>query len=176
MKVKKIEPPDWDLWLNFSYVELWQAVALSLDIDPDSPLLITVKFNGYKDLKPPNEYCQRLRTVMSHFPEGSVNDSCELASFIAWLKTSEWNMPSQLDALKAQPQAKQPEYLRRYERLLELGGGYTKGHKGFRFQKIEELAKLEAEENRARHNKKTIREDLIKAAQEAEDAKQSGNT
>ena len=34
--VKKIQTPDWSEWLNVPRVTVWQACALSVDIEPHS--------------------------------------------------------------------------------------------------------------------------------------------
>ncbi len=104
MEVKKIEPPDWDLWLKMGAVELWQGVALSMNFEPDSEALRTVKFDGYRAVNAPKDYCDCLRIVMSNLPDTQVRSTFYLADLVAWFKQAAWEMPPQLDVLEAQPQ------------------------------------------------------------------------
>jgi hypothetical protein len=48
---------DWDHWLNMPTVTLWQAVALSMNIDPDDEQRINIKDGGLnKRIAPPDRH------------------------------------------------------------------------------------------------------------------------
>ncbi len=80
------------------------------------------------------------------------------------------------DTVETLSPATEPEHMRRYKRLKTLGGGHTVTKGKIRFQKFKELAALESQEKRPRHNTKTIRTDLNKAVEELAEAERSGNT
>jgi hypothetical protein len=118
-------PPDWDFWVNMPEVELWQAPALSLGIDPEDLLFSR---DGWmdggsdagpyfeKDSFPSDEirkqYRKRLSLLQVHcsnqeyFRPGKLSMSTwyrctvHLSDFAAWAKdVMNWAMPHELAAL-----------------------------------------------------------------------------
>jgi hypothetical protein len=109
--------PDWSEWRLIPQVELWQAVALSLDCEPNK-----LQFDGTRDGAPgldesvhgetiAREFAKRLRVLLAnltggHFSRGAFNTESPhrhqilLAEFAAWVRDiAGWNMPVALLAL-----------------------------------------------------------------------------
>lgn len=84
-----LPPINWTLWGSMYDVELWQAAALSLNINPDT-IKDPTKFNhgNFKD---------RLRLLENWLPKKNRLMLCELAG--KWSKISEWDIPLELAAL-----------------------------------------------------------------------------
>ena len=67
---------DWDFWLNMPTVRIWQACALSLNIDPEkmkqhpdgymTPEGFLFKDESFKTNKEKDEFNKRLRLLSSH--------------------------------------------------------------------------------------------------------------
>jgi len=104
------QKPDWDFWLIMPKVELWQACALSLNIEPDSIAPENDGMGGesfFKAEKFPdseiwNKFNKRLRLLDAYIRE---QDECfphamELVTFIrlAMNFPHSWNMPPELVA------------------------------------------------------------------------------
>lgn len=81
-------PLDWKLWGSMYDVELWQAAALSLNINPDT-IKDPIKFNhgNFKD---------RLRLLENWLPNNNHLMLCELAG--KWSKIFKWQIPPELAA------------------------------------------------------------------------------
>lgn len=122
--------PDWDLWLHMPEVRLWQAVALSMNMDPDSlknhpqawmagagaePIF---KENSFSSQAQKDMFGKRLRllvankTVKNGFSPGTLsmdnphNHGVRLSEFAAWAPTVRWNdIPPELAALAKKPTA-----------------------------------------------------------------------
>jgi hypothetical protein len=109
--------PNWRLWTSVPHVELWQAVALSLDLDPDlipsfsgwelrdhvgSPGL-TAEFNlrlrilhaqcGPSWRKKPGPVTQKVNG------DDELRDEIELLDFVVWGRALKWRMPRELTNL-----------------------------------------------------------------------------
>lgn len=82
-------PPDWNLWGSMYDVELWQAAALSLNINPDS-IKDPDSFNF-------GEYKVRLLLLENWLPSQKRIMLCELAG--KWSKVHKWQIPPELAAL-----------------------------------------------------------------------------
>lgn len=91
----ELPKPDWNFWGKHYDVELWQAAALSLNINPDAikdPEHFYI--NEYKDrlrllvnwLAPRDEHPYQVRVML-----------CELAG--RWSKVLKWQIPPELAAL-----------------------------------------------------------------------------
>ncbi len=119
--------PDWEFWLHLPQIELWQAPALSLGIDPDS-LEFTrdgwmagggmndgpfIEEDSFPSIEAHTQYKKRLRLLRAHssdqayFQPGDLNMSrwyrgtVRLEDFATWaVNTVKWpNLPPPLAAL-----------------------------------------------------------------------------
>lgn len=84
-----LPPINWTLWGSMYDVELWQAAALSLNINPDT-IKDPTKFNhgNFKD---------RLRLLENWLPKNNRLMLCEFAG--KWSKIFEWDIPPEIAAL-----------------------------------------------------------------------------
>ena len=118
--------PDWNFWRNLPELALWQAVALSLDLDPDAinpsnidnQILDADGWSGEIVLSASTlgEFSKRLRLLHGnlvphgHFSrfiidyEDSHLSIIRLRDFVAWMVSGpQWNnLPSELLAMNAQ--------------------------------------------------------------------------
>ena len=101
--------PDWDFWLDLDQVAAWQAVSLSVNIDPD-----TVKFNRERysispviDADIANLFSKRSRKleprIMNDFKTrglvigaGTLGIQISLRDFAGWAKNRNWEIPKYL--------------------------------------------------------------------------------
>ena len=92
---------DWDLWLNMPTVKLWQACALSLDIDPDKMT------HGDKEK---DYFHKRLRLLteqvfftdylhIASISRENIDSKIYLESFAEWALDIKWDIPKELKAL-----------------------------------------------------------------------------
>lgn len=105
--------PDWKFWPSRPWVKAWEAVALSLNIEPRSleedPLSFMADTGGgpfflKRDFPNPEvkaEFDKRLRLAIARSPnpEFSGFDDVNLAEFSAWSLSSRWPVPPQIAAL-----------------------------------------------------------------------------
>lgn len=122
---------DWDFWRNMPNVMLWQACALSLNLNPDSlkrsgqgwmagvgsgPYFDSRSFPNSgieKSLHKRRELLRANITSQAHFSPGRIdmntpdNWSVKLIEFVAWATSIEWDMPIEL-AVMAKPKALEP--------------------------------------------------------------------
>lgn len=82
-------PINWTLWGSMYDVELWQAAALSLNINPDT-INNPAKFNH-------DNYKNRLRLLENWLRNTNRVMLCELAG--KWSKVCKWDIPPELAAL-----------------------------------------------------------------------------
>jgi hypothetical protein len=97
---------DWGLWGNFISAEIWQVVALSLNIEPDS-LSIDWRWANYGD---PFDDCstafkRRLKIALNHVRNGALpctslaynvpTSTIKLIDFADWALDRKWNLPTQ---------------------------------------------------------------------------------
>ena len=107
---------DWDHWLNIPTVTLWQAVALSMDIDPDDEQRINIREGGLnklitspdKDIK----YRKRLKLLIAHVYDTNhlhvrnrekikyANSVIYLNSFADFALIIDWDIPKELTLLR----------------------------------------------------------------------------
>ncbi|MBL79703.1 MAG: hypothetical protein CMH70_06700 [Nitrosomonadaceae bacterium] len=104
---------DWDFWLLMPHVKIWQAVALSIDIDPK-------KMTGRMTSKGPQFYSKSFRTIKEQndfdrrcelliarvlntndirivfISNVSIDSEIYLNSFVDWVLSVEWNIPQEL--------------------------------------------------------------------------------
>jgi hypothetical protein len=108
---------DWDFWIELDRVEAWKAVALSLDIDPD-----TVGFDShsYSVSPAPNaeraiSFNKRTRLLEPRIHmdfkihalvvgAGNLRTQISLLQFVGWAKYYKWEVPQALSEL-AEPTA-----------------------------------------------------------------------
>jgi len=105
--------PDWEFWRDMPEVELWQACALSLNLDP-YPLTPSDDGMGmggesyFKMRNFPNEetwekFNKRRRLLEAHMrqPNGRFSNSERLSDFVTWALSlsTPWDMPPKLKAL-----------------------------------------------------------------------------
>ncbi len=102
--------PDWKFWPDMPKVQLWQACALSLNLDPDSLTFSNDGMGGASYIKMqsfPNEeawekFNKRLRLLEAKMRESRV---VPLADFVKWASSlsTPWDMPPELVALAQKP-------------------------------------------------------------------------
>ena len=80
-------PPDWTEWLNIPKVPLRQAVALSLDIEPNSGTIPSAE----KD-----EFRKRVRIA-----EANLKEPVKLSEFVQFALSIKWSLPPQLARIAA---------------------------------------------------------------------------
>lgn len=106
MKPKDKGSADWNLWADMEEVQLWQAVALSLDIEPNSlPGLDFRPIVGGPFDDCPDEFKRRLKLAVSKFYE--ANTEIRLSSLREWAVqlTRPWTFPK--DFPQQQPTIKE---------------------------------------------------------------------
>ncbi len=96
--------PDWKFWRDMPQVDLWQACALSLNLDPDSLTFSNDGMGGASYIKMqsfPNEeawekFNKRLRLLEAKMRESRV---VPLADFVKWALSlsTPWDMPPELE-------------------------------------------------------------------------------
>ena len=107
-----VQPPKWDKWRHMRDVEIWEAVALSLNLDPDKLPVYLRAYDKYGDdpfrICPP-QFLERLLVVNSNCgksfgfkPVHNLKARClvDLPEFAAWaLKLSIPDLPPELMAM-----------------------------------------------------------------------------
>lgn len=113
-----MKTPDWEFWLDFDQVEAWQAVALSLNVDPDGlehweyqlkPLPdskeIAERFNkrarrlSRRIIYDFKTYGGRAATYGYDTSSLPLHDLIKLSDFATWAQKRPWSMPEKLSAL-----------------------------------------------------------------------------
>jgi len=108
--MEKTEKPNWDKWRNMLEVVLWEAVALSLDVEPDyldSRDEILSRHRQAKQYKDENDFNDRYDVAESHMGigkplrPGSIlprahRAGISLAEFSAWAQSINWEIPQEL--------------------------------------------------------------------------------
>lgn len=109
---------DWNHWLNMPSVKLWEAVALSMDADPENEPFIGQYFRagrlGESELNEDGDkFRKRLVLLKAHFSDtkhlrivlvSSDNDNSRvyLNSFVEWaLNIVHWDIPKELKSLES---------------------------------------------------------------------------
>ena len=130
-------PPDWEMWQSMPTARLWEAVALSLGVDP---------VEAARDAYLPqhcSDYPKRLRIAEAHLAAGTAlrlvsgaldtpTATVRLPEFGAWARSVGWALPAAFpcSAQKAEPaptkETSQAQRARRLDRLRELDGDMTK--------------------------------------------------
>lgn len=109
--------PNWAKWRFIPTLALWQAVALSLDIDPDKVKTSVESYLIVDDIvfSEPRQFTDRIDVARGNLGHGLVGLSHEnptstkvnLAQFAAWAFSIGWTIPRELDALRLEP-SKEP--------------------------------------------------------------------
>lgn len=108
--MEKTEKPNWDKWRNMLEVVLWEAVALSLDVEPDyldSRDEILSRHRQPKQYKDEKDFNDRYDVAESHMGigkplrPGSIlprahRAGISLAEFSAWAQSINWEIPQEL--------------------------------------------------------------------------------
>ncbi len=104
--------PDWGFWVELGWVEAWQAVLLSLDVEPDSfqfePQTLSVTPALPSSVG--NSFNKRVRllepSVISDFKTrgirvggGSLTAQISIANFAGWAISRAWDVPQNLSAI-----------------------------------------------------------------------------
>lgn len=112
------QTPDWEFWLAMPKIKLWQACALSLNLEPDS---IAPENDGmvgeyfftqrkFPNLEIWNKFCKRVRLLEAHEQNqyGYPSLTIELIDFVkrAMNFLHPWDMPEELVALAKQLEEK----------------------------------------------------------------------
>lgn len=104
---------DWELWAFIPQCELWQAVALSLDLEPPE---YSHEVRGW-----PSEYERRLKIANAHIECKNLAHNkfgCEnvnLPVFCAWAQSLGWSLPGRFPCAGAtQPKAPSAANTKKY--------------------------------------------------------------
>jgi hypothetical protein len=104
--------PSWDRWLNFSDLEIWEAVALSLDLDPDLLPVDWRPVGGGPFDDCPREFCDRLQVAVRSIGDplritslrvgDVVRSKVRLSEFVGWATTlpRPWSLPADFASIK----------------------------------------------------------------------------
>lgn len=121
-----VEMPDWSEWANVPDAEDWQAVLLSMDVEPHAvkhnrdawmaggsgarPSLDSDSFPSHEAFA---DYEKRLRILQANVSHNRVRVTAltpgggcariDLRSFAAWALNIGWSMPTDLEALARKP-------------------------------------------------------------------------
>jgi len=108
--MEKTEKPNWDKWRNMLEVVLWEAVALSLDVEPDYLDSRDEKLSMHRQPKQDKDeknFNDRYDVAESHMGigkplrPGSIlprahRAGISLAEFAAWAQSINWEIPQEL--------------------------------------------------------------------------------
>lgn len=92
-QIDRKDSADWDLWAFIPHCEDWQAVALSLDIEPPE--------YSHRVIGWPPEYERRLKITRAHVENKNLSRSktninnVDLAEFGRWAKSLNWSLPDE---------------------------------------------------------------------------------
>lgn len=108
--------PKWESWAHLDFMNLYVAVALSLNYDPE--LLPKRYKNLYVPVmsETPAEYQNRFKVAVEGFESGALNGdvrSVNISQFIAWADAlpSPWEMPEEFEAFKERSAESSPQHL-----------------------------------------------------------------
>jgi hypothetical protein len=113
LRNNKQHQADWELWAFIPQCELWQAVALSLDLEPPK---YSHEVRGW-----PSEYERRLKIATAHIECKNLAHNkfgCEnvnLPVFCAWAQSLGWGLPDKFPCAGAtQPKAPSAANTKKY--------------------------------------------------------------
>lgn len=98
---------DWDKWSQILTCELWQAVALSLEIEPDAMPGVNFRpINGGPFDDCPAEFRRRLEIADNHVQSGALGrpayagnrtrEIVKLSELATWAQSRGWSLPDAL--------------------------------------------------------------------------------
>tara|TARA_B100000686_G_scaffold201488_1_gene208401 strand:+ start:5209 stop:5619 length:411 start_codon:yes stop_codon:yes gene_type:complete len=107
---------DWDFWLNIPSVKLWQAVALSIDIDPKKMTGLMTSSGphfhpkSFRTRKEQNDFDKRCELLVAgvintndirivFISNVNIDSEIYLNSFVDWALSLEWDIPKELRIL-----------------------------------------------------------------------------
>ncbi len=124
---------DWSVWRHIPEVEIWKAVALSLDIDPRKVDRSHSRNLHANSDDAPKEFADRLLVATSNHelvPRTIVNLGdredwqVSLSQFATWALSIEWKLPDELEAMEViadnDPQLRDMQEAR--DRIKDEGG------------------------------------------------------
>lgn len=98
--------PNWNKWMHVVDVAVWEAVALSLDIDPERVVRATGAEVGFAVFRESLEFEERLFVAVRHLGIGKrlsivspgtqnppLDATIDLKEFVAWAPTIPWRLP-----------------------------------------------------------------------------------
>jgi len=109
MSDDEIKPANWEHWKDMLSAEVWQLVALSLNIEPDS-LPVDWRPADYSDpfVECPSEFRRRLKIALNHIQNGmllcaslalgnSLASTIKLTVFATWASapSPNWSLPKE---------------------------------------------------------------------------------
>jgi hypothetical protein len=105
---------EWGIWQHMDRVELWQAVALSLDLEPNFDASTVGRFHDRNPrIRFPRKFWDRLRIALSHkdhfravpgtprFASWDERSNVRLSDFAAWAQKLGLELPHELTAREA---------------------------------------------------------------------------
>lgn len=157
------EAPDWEFWQDFSNVELWQAIALSLNLDPDLIDKYEIEKSGFRldedgwngthplSADTTDKFSKRLRRLIENISNrdffspntlslnSPVFHGVRLDEFSVWCFQKNIEIPLQLlrfgETLQLQRQEKEKKQAGRY--TLEEAAKEISENAGERFEDIQ---------------------------------------
>jgi hypothetical protein len=187
---------DWPYWRAMGSIRLFQAIALSLDIDPEK---LRSDADDYPD--PPEEqpkFVKRLKLVLSNIhdrtqftPIGWSSDpsfhDVKLGEVGTWLNNHGYELPpdfplaSSATVVAAKKRETPPAAVaamadpqRRLVLLRSIGGSVKYRSGDWRFTGMKALVELEKSDGRGRADPKTVRADLLEAAEAERQSEKEG--
>jgi hypothetical protein len=104
-----VTPPDWSLWKFLPSLRLWQAVALSLNLEPDA-------HSGAEAKTLPDDFHKRLRIAKANLEAMSIDRTVadnhapisglpvRVEDFVTWAHAIGWSLPAEfLDVREGLP-------------------------------------------------------------------------
>lgn len=176
--------PDFDYWRQFETLTVHEIAALMRGVDPREAHEVLVRSTDPKnEIGDPLDLADQIRIVVSALEAGSLqaahgdearassDSQVRVVDLVDWLKHR-----NRLDlALALDSGSAIDEPTRRLRTLRQLGGDVT-SHAGGRWtcRGIGALKAKEVSERRPRTDEKTLRKDLISAAQKERDDLRQG--
>lgn len=131
--------PDWETWRYVPKAELWEAVALSCDVDPEALKYVGVFDPELLGFDHPLEFKRRLKIARASIGKGGTlgvvdmapSDYCHkirLDEFSGWANSHGWELPGMFPRARQQSkeQSDQPLSTRRRRTLLIIIAAFCK--------------------------------------------------
>lgn len=183
--------PNWRKWNLIDDVEVWKAIALSLDIDPDKVTRDGSDWmagGGYVNHEE-TEFKDRLDIIKANYSKidptpkalssnGTAYCHINISKFAKWAISVNWVIPPELTALASKededikPLTEKPLSSRTENNYLRLIFALAGNIKGFNYNKPYESAKLIIDATETKISQQTIAEYISKA--HALDSKERG--